>query len=273
MSFEFNKNRDYFLSQELEVDRAISQEKDPEQLKILELQKQAIIEQKERKLALCMEKEKEILMEAGCKKLSKSFLLNKVKVAEILQLFGKTKYLSKDILKKLQKSLKKTREMAIKDLKFLLLPSGLIKSLMGDLMKARLSQAEIRLLTRFLRKLMINFFKKPFLSFDIKEIKHIWLKLPLSVRRLIMAIMILKQEMIHKFSLDLEKAKMKLLKDRNDVLEKKDGLIQLTEEQRRFLFLPDVWIRLNRISGDSKKDQKKYKPPLEEQYENLFIDN
>lgn len=251
LDLQLQEMEKYFLIQEFELQKKINNERDIEKKKEYEIEKEKLIEEKKRKIKLYLKKEKEILLEMGCKTLSEGFLLKKVKLNTILMAFEKTKYLSKDIIKKLKKALSKTRQLAIQDLKSLLIPSGLIKLIMKDLLRSKLTMLEVRLLTRFLKKLMINLFKKPYLSLNIKEIRYLWIKLPLSIRRLIMAIIILKQEMIHKFSLDLENMKMKLLKEKN--FSKRDSkVISLNEEQKRLLFLPDVWIKLERQSDQNK---------------------
>lgn len=176
--------------------------------------------------------------------------LSKSKSKQLTLIFGKSKFLTKEKMKKLQLLLNKDRKKGIQMLRKLMLPLAKAKKIMELLIKSGLNRMEIKLVLNFLKNLLKNLFKKPFDIDSISCLMSIWSKIPAEIKRLIVAIIELKKEILHKFMLDLQKNQKRIQK-----LNRKIGMIRnISSNIAEKSGMP---IELELIQGNAKKKKKK----------------
>ncbi len=171
---------------------------------------------------------------------------------------SKAKFLNKEQLKELKLILKKDRNIALKELRSLLIPLARSKIIINLLMNSGLHRTEVCLVLSIIKRLLLDLFKRPFSMTNISELTSIWGRIPLEVRRLIIAIIILKQEIIHRFLLDLRKEEIKTMK-RNKNIGKKRKIEIFLKKLNREDFMQEVGLNRNMIDSTTEEEKNKIK--------------
>ncbi|MEN9782542.1 MAG: hypothetical protein RL208_695 [Pseudomonadota bacterium] len=165
--------------------------------------------------------------------------------------------LSREKAKKLVIALKKNKIQAIKLFKSLGLSGRTVQKLTLELKRCGLNLEERKLVLKFLKDLTIAFSKDMFCPLSIDRISHLWHRLPITLRSLILAIVLLKQEIVHLFQLRLERDKKRII----EVNKLQKVQISLSSElptnvlyrdRERAKFLPQVDLHRN-VASDEKQ--------------------
>ena len=166
------------------------------------------------------------------------------------------RFLSREKAKKLVIALKKNKMQAIKLFKSLGLSGRTIQKLTLELNRCGLNISERKLVLKFLKDLTIAFSKDMFCPLSLDKVMHLWHKLPITLRSLILAIVLLKQEIVHLFQLRLERDKKRII-ELNKLQRAQISLSTelptnvLYRDRERAKFLPQV--DLHRNVSDEKK--------------------
>lgn len=128
----------------------------------------------------------------------------------ILPLLIKSKLFSRAYIRSIKQALSLQKTKCLNILKKLSLSKQLTSKILNLLMKANLSLKERKIVIKVLKLMVINLFKKPFCNPSLDALMAFWYRIPYAVRLLLVALNVLKIEMIHRFLLDLEKDKKRL---------------------------------------------------------------
>jgi len=184
--------------------------------------------------------------------------LDKKKLLFISKSLIRSKYLSREQVKKITLALKKTKEQSVKVLRSIMISKKLSLKMTKALMKSGLTRGQLKILLNLLSKMLKLLFTKPFDRISLHELMSFWHLLPEPIKMLLVAMQVLKDEMMHLHRLEVEKRRLNLIKENG--INQQSGAIDINSiENQRSSFFPDLKMQPNirNVNFKMKKETKK----------------
>lgn len=182
--------------------------------------------------------------------------LSKQKINFLQRSLSKSKYISLKQKKQIGLALTKNKKLLLSSLRKIFLSRALSRKITLSLMKSGLNFLQIKIILSFLKQILKQLFSRPFDRIPLGELKKLWHLLPNNLKQLLIAIQILKDEMMHRHRLEFEKNNLKKI----DTIIKNNSFHSISIEEERAKFFPEI--EMSPVIFGEKENKKQKNQPL-----------